>query len=217
MSTIYSNNNKKRDETSMSAQKTTRYTIWESNPDFTKEDKDFLKSEYPDSSDTELFEIFQENNQFHLDDEKANLGSIEPCNGILVVGFLGLWNGNRQALLNSPTPDNIADCLRLYSRDAYEQTFYVDEKGEFWCEEIHHDGTNRYWFRAWRPEITDIQKENLELQIYEGKECTAAIKRKTIRLGDFIGDVYGWKFPYRSRISRLEGYRIRGETQNKNT
>ena len=75
------------------------------------------------------------------DDEKANLGSIEPCNGILIVGFLGLWNGNRQALPNNPAPDNIADCLRLYSRDAYEQTFYVDEKGEFWCEEIHHDGT----------------------------------------------------------------------------
>ena len=162
----------------MSAQKTTRYTIWESNPDFTKEAKDFLKSEYPDS---------------------------------------GLWNGNKQALPNSPAPDNIADCLRLYSRDAYEQTFYIDEKGEFWCEEIHHDGTNRYWFRAWRPEITGTQKENLEAQILSGKDCTAAIKRKTIRLGDFIGDVHGWKFPYRSRISRLEGYRIRGEIQNKNT
>lgn len=197
----------------MPAQKTTCHIIWTSDPDFTDEERQFLKSEYPDSSDEELFNIFQENNQISLDDEKTNLGGIEPCNGILVVGFLGLWNGNRQALPNSPAPDNIADCLRLYSRDAYEQEFYVDEKGEFWGKEIHHDGTNRYWFRAWKPDVTAAQKENLEVKILSGKDCTADIKRKTIRLGDLIGDVYGWKFPYRSRISRLEGYRICGERQ----
>jgi len=58
----------------------------------------------------------------------------------------------------------------------------------------HHDGTNKVLYRMFRPELTDEQRENFTNKIYDEQATNADISRYTVRLGDYIGDVYGWKF-----------------------
>lgn len=188
----------------MSAQKTenkiTRYNIWTSEPDFDQW-KENMASEYPDESEDTLRAIMYETNNIYLDDEKLNLGHLIPENGILAIAQLGLWHGTKQAVLEKNIPESVSDCLRSYVSGDSEITFYVDLKGEFRAEEIHHDGRNTYCFRAWKPDVTEKQKAYLLLKIYMGLDAESGIKRLTYRLGDQIGDVYGWKFPHRPKCS----------------
>lgn len=87
---------------------------------------------------------------------------------------------------------NIRDCL--YSQYDYT-TWYVDDKGDFRCRDIHHDGTNRYLYRAYKDGISEYQKDRLKEKLYEGTATRADVERVTRRLGDEIGKVYGWEFP----------------------
>ena len=96
---------------------------------------------------------------------------------------------------------NIADCLRLHHDYA---TFYVDRLGDLRCDDVHHDGTNHYLYRVFKESSTEQQRENLEDKILQGTVTRADITRVTKRLGDEIGQVYGWSFPQRSFPSRTE-------------
>ena len=74
------------------------------------------------------------------------------------------------------------------------QKWYVDQYGNLRFTGHHHDGTNKVLYRMFRPELTDEQRENFTNKIYDGKATNADISRYTVRIGDYIGDVYGWKF-----------------------
>ena len=79
--------------------------------------------------------------------------------------------------------------------------WYVDKKGELRFIGHHHDGTNLAYYRILKPTATDNHLETITASLYEGDTITAEklIKRHTDRLGDYIGDIYGWKFPYRHK------------------
>ena len=61
------------------------------------------------------------------------------------------------------------------------------------CEAIHHDGTDHYLYRVFKPDISDTRKENFLNKICRGTVTRADITRITRRLGDKIAEVYGWK------------------------
>lgn len=178
----------------------TKHLIWSSEPVF-EEWKQSLEADYPDCSEDELTRIMYDLNNDYLDDEKTNLKHLVPSNGILAIGIIGTWRGNRQGVMEHD-PVSVPDCMRSYCTGDSEVKFYVDEKGEFCGEEIHHDGRNHYRFRAWRPDVTEEQKEYLRVKAKMGRDCTNSIKRLTYRLGDLIGDVYGWNFPNRPKCSK---------------
>ena len=77
----------------------------------------------------------------------------------------------------------------------------MDEDGDLRIREAHHDGTNYYLFRAYRPEATEEQKEALWDLAHTGQEYESLMEQLTYRLGDLIGDVYGWTFPNRPECS----------------
>ena len=77
----------------------------------------------------------------------------------------------------------------------------MDEDGDLRIREAHHDGTNYYLFRAYRPEVTEVQKEALWDLAHTGQEYESLMEQLTYRLGDLIGDVYGWTFPNRPECS----------------
>ena len=56
-------------------------------------------------------------------------------------------------------------------------------------------------FRAYRPEVTEEQKEELRDLAHTGQEYENLMEQLTYRLGDLIGDVYGWTFPNRPECS----------------
>lgn len=75
------------------------------------------------------------------------------------------------------------------------QMWYLDKQGDFCCDQIHHDGTNHLCYRAYKPNMTEAQKENLKAKLYMGTATRADITRVTQRLGDEIAKVYGWDIP----------------------
>lgn len=173
------------------------YLIWDSEPNF-DEWKDDLQADYPDASDDALYRIMYDINNEHLMDERSNRRDIMLPNGICAVGDLGLWYGRRQGFFKEPL-NQITDCLRSFCSSHCSTHIYVDSKGELRMREAHHDGVNYYWFRAYKPGVTDAQKERLNDILYEGREYEDYLRRITFRLGDLIGDVYGWKFPRRPK------------------
>ena len=177
----------------MSYQENTDHIIWS---DYHLDLEDWRESFlelYPHCSEDELYEKMYDSNAVNLDDERYNL-DIQLSAPILVIGDLRLWNGRRTGYkeINS---GNIRDCL--YSDTDYT-TWYVDKSGEFRCDAIHHDGTNHYRYRAYRDGVTDEQIENLKEKIYFGAATEKDIEKVTRRLGDDIGEVYGWTFPERT-------------------
>ena len=175
-------------------EKDERHVIW-SNYDLDFDDwKDDLAEEYPDASPSMLEDLMHERNDEYLDDERTNL-NIQLNEPILVIADLGLWNGRRMAYKEIPS-GNIRDCL--YSDYDYT-TWYIDRNGDFRCEDIHHDGTNHYLYRAYKDGVSEEQKTRLKDKIYAGTATRADITRVTKRLGDEIGKVYGWSFPAQLR------------------
>ena len=153
-----------------------------------------LEAEYPDLSESELMEMMYERNNDYLSDERINL-DIPLSQPILVIGDLGLWFGRRSGYKEIPS-GNIRDCL--FSDTDYT-TWYVDKKGDFRCDDIHHDGTNHYLYRVYKDGVSEYQKDRLKEKLYEGTATRADVTRITRRLGDEIGKVYGWDFPTHQR------------------
>lgn len=179
-----------------------KHIIWDSAPDF-EDWEDDLRAEHPEADEDELYDIMYETNNNYLDDERLNLGGIKVPNGIFAVADLGFWFGRRMGVLPpGKIPTSVAGCLKSYTDGDSELTIYVDEEGELRIQEAHHDGTNYYLFRAYRPEVTEGQKESLQELVLSGEAYDSRMRRLTYRLGDLIGDVFGWKFPHRPKCSQ---------------
>lgn len=177
-----------------------KHVIWDSQPVF-EDWKDGLQDEYPDCSEAELRDLMYELNNDDLEEEKSNVRDILIPNGIICVGDLGLWRGRASGIYKNGDLKEVADCLRFFCDGMSELTIYVDGKGELRSRETHHDGTNYYWFRAFKPEVSEEQKERLRDLIYNNQDYEPYLRRITYRLGDLIGNVYGWKFPHRPKAS----------------
>ena len=160
---------------------TTKRIIWTSDIDIEDWEED-IKEWYPDEelTDDEIWDIAQETNSGYLDDERANLDK-NIGKSIVIIANLGLWNGRRSAwkLLNST---NLKD---IFSFCEDRPTWYVED-GEIKCDDIHHDGTNHYTYRAIKDGISDWEFEEM---MCEGKN----VDELTEKLGHYVAEVYGWK------------------------
>ena len=138
-----------------------------------------------------MSERIAEDNADYLDDERAHFEGIDLPASILCIGDIGRWNGR---VCGYREFDDLESCLYSSVNGISYCEWYVDQYGNFRGTEAHHDATNYYLYRMWKPETTDEQRENLMDKIYYGKATTADIYRYTVRLGDYIGAEYGWKF-----------------------
>ena len=134
---------------------------------------------------------------YWLDDERGNL-NIQLDEDIIVIADIGRWNG-RVSGYKMIESGNIKDCL---STECDMAEWYVDGRGDLRCTAIHHDGRNYMLYRVFKDDVTYEQKELLKSKIYNGVCKQSDISRLTRRLGDYIGDVYGWKFPKRQEMAR---------------
>ena len=176
-----------------------RHVIW-SNYGLDYEDwRDDLEAEYPDLSENERISLMYEINGDYLDDERTNL-NVQLSQPILIVGDLGLWNGQRMGYKEIPS-GNIRDCL--YSDTDYS-TWYVDRLGDLRCDAIHHDGTNFYLYRVYKDSASPSQIELLKEKLYRGITTRADITRVTRRLGDDIAKVYGFSIPRQRQAAAME-------------
>ena len=84
------------------------------------------------------------------------------------------------------------------------KAMYENNKGDFRCKAIHHDGTNYYLYRTFKNGVSDYQIENSKEKLYNGTATRADITRLTRRLGDEIGKVYGWEFSKKQKQEIFE-------------
>ena len=164
-----------------------KYIIWSNENLNLHEWKDELLKDYPGRSDDELFNIMLQLNNNYLEDERLNL-DIELPQTIIVIADLGLWDGRKTGYKEIPSK-NIKDCL--YSENDYT-TWYVDNKGDFRCKDVHHDGVNFYLYRVYKDDATEEDIENLKDRLYNGIATKDDIEKVTNRIGDHIANVYGW-------------------------
>lgn len=176
----------------------THHVIWDE--DISDEEMQehiaFYKEEYPDLSEDDWERMGYEAHQEYLNDEKLNLANIKPSNGILAYGTIGRWNGNYPGIMKH-LPASVQECFERHVDGDSILYIYVDEDGDLHVQEAHHDGCNIYHFRAWNPDISEEEKDELQEGMLDGSVSEDTIREKTYRLGDLIGDVYGWTFPNR--------------------
>ena len=145
-----------------------RHIIW-SNYDLDYADwRDDLEAEYPDLTEDERIALMYEINGDYLDDERMNL-DVQLSQPILVIADLGLWHGRRMGYKEIAS-GRISDCL--YSDTDYS-TWYVDRLGDLRCDAIHHDGTNHYLYRTYKPGVRRISDRKIEGKIifWNGDPC----------------------------------------------
>ena len=179
-----------------------KYIIW-SNENLDTEDwkesfKEFIEMNNLDidpNDEEKLHKYMVETNDEYLSDERINLNiNVPGTDTILVIADLKFWDG-RCSAYREIHADKISDCLYIMDRDTDYATWYLDNRGDFCCDQIHHDGTNHLCYRAYKPNMTEAQKENLKAKLYMGTATRADITRVTQRLGDEIAKVYGWDIP----------------------
>lgn len=176
-----------------------KHIIW-SNYDLDYEDRrDDLEAEYPELSEDERIALMYELNSHYLDDERTNL-NIQLSQPILVIADIGRWDGRYSGYAEIRS-GKICDCL--YSQMDYA-TWYVDRLGDLRCDAVHHDGTNHYLYRVYKPGVRDSQIDLLKEKLYEGTATRADITRITRRLGDDIAQVYGFSIPRQKRVVGLD-------------
>lgn len=150
--------------------------------------------EYASLSDDTLRRLVEEDNYENLECEKANLSGIDLPTGLVITGLVQRWNGIYfGALAPDKTPETISKCLRGFCDSQSYLTIYVED-GELLIREAHHDGVNLYQVRAWRPEIDDGQKDAFWDDFCGNEDIGKHLERMTFRVGDLIGDIYGWEF-----------------------
>lgn len=157
-----------------------------------------LEAEYPDMSEEERIALMYEINSNYLDDERTNL-SIQLPQPILMIADISRWDG-RYSGYGEINSGKISDCL--YSELDYA-TWYVDKLGDLRCDAIHHDGTNHYLYRVYKPGVRESQIDLLKEKLYEGKATRADITRITRRLGDEIAKVYGFSIPKQRQTAEI--------------
>lgn len=164
------------------------HTIWSNaNLNFSEWRKSLLE-ELPDASDYELERLMYELNDEYLEDEKMNL-DVQLDRPILMIADLGLWNGRKSGYKEIQS-GNIRDCF--VSVGDYV-TWYVNDNGDFCCDDTHHDGTNHYRYRTYKKNASERQIEGLKAKLYDGTATEADINKVTVGLGKKIAAVYGWK------------------------
>jgi len=175
-----------------------KHIIWSNMNYITDEELAFYREDYPDAkymADDELAIIIYTDIQDNLGDERMNL-DVELSNDIIAIADLGLWNGKTFGYKILGT--NINNCLYTNCNSA---EWYVDGYGNLRMTGVHHDGTNTMLYRMFKPEISDNQIDYFLNAIYENKLTSSMVSKYTLRLGDYIGDVYGWKFAKRVDIA----------------
>jgi len=172
-----------------------KQVVW-TNYDLDYEDfRGQIEEAYPDYTDDQKNAVMYEINDDYLDDERMNL-KIDVGEPILVIADLGLWDGRRSGYREIDS-GLISDCL--YSKGDYS-TWYVNDKYEFVCDDIHHDGTNHYTYRAYLPEVDDVARDELKEKLYIGTATQKDIDRVTRKLGPDVANVYGWDLSEKTKV-----------------
>ena len=156
-------------------------TIWTSEPDY-EEVRKYMEEDFPEMSEAERIAIFRQGNidclQFQREELSMKFGKH--------MAYKEIDSGQ------------LADCFEP-NRDTLSIRWFVDEKGDLRCDDVHHDGVNHYLYRVLKRDIPQSEVDYLKNAIRTGVAYRSDIERCTERLGDAISAVYGFELPQPER------------------
>lgn len=85
--------------------------------------------------------------------------------------------------------NKISDCLNADDRAPTYETWYLDDKGDFCCNQLLNCHS---CYRIYKPNTTEAQKADLRAKMQDGTATRSDIINATQPLGDEIAKIYGW-------------------------
>lgn len=151
-----------------------------------KEEKEFLKEEYPDTefTDYNITEQVLESINLSFNEEVMNLDKILDGR-IVAIANMGLWNGRRTGY--KILGDNLNEILTS-SIGCDEKRVYCDRYNVY-AEGYHHDGHNYVEFRELKE---DTNYDILLNKLYSGEKVSRSdINRYTKSIRPHVKEVFG--------------------------
>lgn len=172
-----------------------KHLVWTSDIGDVNDWRDILEDDEC-VTDEELEDRAYELNCEYLFDEYENLSGAELPAGFIVLANLELWNGGAYACRAYNRPTTIGDALRQTMDERCgdgPSAVYIDDNGDLRVKDAHHDGTNYYCIRAWRPGLTNDEKDAcINAFVYTTLRDRTRVEACTIPLGPACAEVYGW-------------------------
>lgn len=149
--------------------------------------KDLMEND-PEMDDTLAWATANSVSEDDLWNAKLDLDSY--VGDLIVIADLGLWNGRRRAVKVIPNA-KLSDAVNVCERDYTD--WYVED-GEMKIDDVHHDGTNHYLFRAWKDGVNDDFRRGLALHLFaNGFTDAKTLDVDTRPLGKDVADAMGWE------------------------
>lgn len=135
-----------------------------------------------DISDDEVYDFI--NREIEMDVEQLHYDfDREIDEDILCIASLGLWYGQRRGYRE--LTNNLRSIFNVVQGD-YQRIVF--DRYNLTMSDTHHDGTNYYIFRKWKP---NVNREVLLNKIYNGTDTKKDILRYTTSLKEDIKKIYG--------------------------
>ena len=157
-----------------------------------------LKEDDPEQAAYELMNDVIEQN---WEDIKYNEDlDFEFPKSIITFADLGYWDGRRKAheVIN---PGVLKECFSTRGLDCDYARWYVDGYGDLRADFFHHDGEHHLLFRVLNDDLTELRENNFMRKLSEGKMDDHELATKTYRLGDKLGEIFGFKLKKLGRKS----------------
>lgn len=157
-------------------------------------DLEFYREEYPESSEEQWWKGAYDDKAYQHGDLVYGCSVMLPsC--IIAIANLGFWNGRKRGYRLFGR--NLAEIF--YPGDNYDRTRWtVDRRGNLKGTLVHHDNAHYLEYRMLRPELSEEQLDNFLGDIaYSDKVLD--LNKYTVRIGDYLNDLYGYVKSFRSR------------------
>lgn len=103
---------------------------------------------------------------------------------IIVFADLGLWRGRVKGY--KEMSNQLNEILTIFQGDMYSLGL---DNYNLVAKDCHHDGTNYYTFRQWKPEVPEETREKFLDEVYENKLTEKEFKRKLTRYTKSLKDI----------------------------
>lgn len=134
-------------------------------------------------TDEELYNFIYELEMINLEDLKNELYHY-LSDDIIVFADLGLWRGRVKGY--KELSNQLNEILTIFNGDMCSLGL---DNYNLVAKNIHHDGTNYYLFRQWKPEVSEETREKFLDEVYEDKMTEYEFKRKLTRYTKSLKDI----------------------------
>lgn len=143
----------------------------------------------PDNK-SELFRYIDKVNMGYWANVKNELG-VDVQNEIIEIreDKDDIYSHEKHITYHEIKANKISDCLNADDRAPTYETWYLDDKGDFCCNQLLNCHS---CYRIYKPNTTEAQKADLRAKMQDGTATRSDVINATQPLGDEIAKIYGW-------------------------